>query len=177
MTDEKKLTGYPSIDKPWLKYYPEEAIETPLFEGTTYDYLWESNKNYPENIALSYYGCKIRYRELFSNIDAAAAAFAALGIRRGDVVVISSVTTPETIYAFYALNRLGAISNMIDPRTSIEGIHDYIEEVDSKVIMTIDAAYPKILEAVRNTNVEKIIVVSPCRFLNKNKKEAIFAEK
>lgn len=171
MTDEKKLTGYPSIDKPWLKYYPEEAIETPLFEGTTYDYLWESNKNYPENIALSYYGCKIRYRELFSNIDAAAAAFAALGIRRGDVVVISSVTTPETIYAFYALNRLGAISNMIDPRTSIEGIHDYIEEVDSKVIMTIDAAYPKILEAVRNTNVEKIIVVSPADSLTRIKKK------
>lgn len=26
---EQKLTGYPSIDKPWLKYYSEEAILTP----------------------------------------------------------------------------------------------------------------------------------------------------
>lgn len=26
MTTEKKLTGYPSIDKPWLKFYSEEAI-------------------------------------------------------------------------------------------------------------------------------------------------------
>ena len=26
MPTEKKLTGYPSIDKPWLKYYSEEAI-------------------------------------------------------------------------------------------------------------------------------------------------------
>ncbi len=24
-TEEKKLTGYPSVDKPWLKYYTEEA--------------------------------------------------------------------------------------------------------------------------------------------------------
>ena len=23
--EHKKLTGYPSIDKPWLKYYSEEA--------------------------------------------------------------------------------------------------------------------------------------------------------
>ena len=30
MTEEKKLTGYPSIDKPWLKYYSEEAINAPL---------------------------------------------------------------------------------------------------------------------------------------------------
>ena len=27
---EQKMTGYPSIDKPWLKYYSEEAINTPL---------------------------------------------------------------------------------------------------------------------------------------------------
>lgn len=25
MNTEKELTGYPSIDKPWLKYYSEEA--------------------------------------------------------------------------------------------------------------------------------------------------------
>lgn len=26
MPTEKELTGYPSIDKPWLKYYSEEEI-------------------------------------------------------------------------------------------------------------------------------------------------------
>ncbi len=161
MPENKPMTGYPSIDKPWLKYYSEEAIKAPLFEGTTYDYLWESNKDYPDNIALSYFGRKIRFRELFANIEATTAAFAAVGVKRGDVVVVSTVTTPETIYAFYALNRLGAISNMVDPRTSIEGIHNYIEEVDSKIVITIDIAYPKIQKSVCGTSVEKIIVVSP----------------
>ena len=179
---ETKLTGYPSIDKPWLKYYSEIATKVPLFEGTTFDYLWESNKDYLDNIALSYFGRKIRFRELFANIEATTAAFAALGVKHGDVVVVSSVTTPETIYAFYALNRLGAISNMVDPRTSIEGIHNYIEEVDSKIVMTIDVAYPKIKDAVCGTGVEKIIVVSPADslpvikkkiYLLKNKPEAL----
>lgn len=168
---ETKLTGYPSIDKPWLKYYSEIAKKVPLFEGTTFDYLWESNKDYLDNIALSYFGRKIRFRELFANIEATTAAFAALGVKHGDVVVVSSVTTPETIYAFYALNRLGAISNMVDPRTSIEGIHNYIEEVDSKIVMTIDVAYPKIKDAVCGTGVEKIIVVSPADSLPVIKKK------
>ena len=44
MPTEKKLTGYPSIDKPWLKYYSEEAINVPLPECTIYEYLWENNK-------------------------------------------------------------------------------------------------------------------------------------
>ena len=42
--NEQNLTGYPSIDKPWLKYYSEEAISAPLPECTIYEYLWEKKK-------------------------------------------------------------------------------------------------------------------------------------
>ena len=41
----EELTGYPSIDKPWLKYYSEEAINAPLPEMTMYQYIWENNKD------------------------------------------------------------------------------------------------------------------------------------
>ena len=51
---EKKLTGYPSIDKPWLKYYSEEAINAPLPESTIYEYLWDNNKDYLNDIAIIY---------------------------------------------------------------------------------------------------------------------------
>ncbi len=37
--EEKKLTGYASIDKPWLKYYTEDAINAPLPECTIFEYL------------------------------------------------------------------------------------------------------------------------------------------
>ena len=57
--NEKGLTGYPSIDKPWLKYYSEEAINAPLPECTIYEYLWENNKNHLDDIALVYFGRKI----------------------------------------------------------------------------------------------------------------------
>lgn len=42
--EEKKLTGYPSIDKPWLKYYTEEQINAPLPHMTAYDYLRQQNE-------------------------------------------------------------------------------------------------------------------------------------
>lgn len=36
--DKKPLTGHPSIDKPWLKYYDEEARAQALAgEGKTFD--------------------------------------------------------------------------------------------------------------------------------------------
>ena len=62
---DKKLTGYPSIDKPWLKYYSEEAINAPLPEKTLYQYIWDNNKNYLKNIALNYFGKKISYGTFF----------------------------------------------------------------------------------------------------------------
>ena len=43
MAQEKTLTGYPSIDKPWLKYYSEEAINAPLPECTICEYMKERN--------------------------------------------------------------------------------------------------------------------------------------
>ena len=43
MPESKPLTGYPSIDNPWLKYYSEEAINTPLPEYTIYEYLMEND--------------------------------------------------------------------------------------------------------------------------------------
>lgn len=88
---------------------------------------------------------------------------------------MSTVTTPETIYAFYALNRIGAISNMVDPRTSVEGIHQYICEVNAEVVLTLDVAYPKIEQAIAGTGVRKIIVVSPADSLPPVKKSLYLA--
>lgn len=161
MSEEKKLTGYPSIDKPWLKYYTEEAINAKLPECTMYELLWQSNKDYLENTALNYYGRKFTYSQLFDGIEKAAKAFSALGVKKGEVVIICTVNTPEMVYALYALNRLGAIANMVDPRTNVDGIREYILESDARFVMTVDLAYPAIVKATKGTAVEKIVVVSP----------------
>lgn len=170
MTTEKNLTGYPSIDKPWLKYYTEEAINAKMPECTISEYLWENNKDHPNNVALNYFDRKITYGEVFANIDKATKSYSALGLKSGDIVTVCAVTIPETIYSFYGLNRLGVVCNMVDPRTSTEGIREYIKEVNSKVVVTIDVACLKIVEAIKGTSVEKIVVISPADSLPQPKK-------
>ena len=61
MPEDKELTGYPSIDKPWLKYYSEEAINAPLPECTIYEYLYENGKSAIRN----YSRTSIRQLRLF----------------------------------------------------------------------------------------------------------------
>ena len=144
MEEEKKLTGYPSIDKPWLKYYSEEAINTPLPECTMYEYIWENNKDYLSDIALRYYGTKISYGKLFENIKKAANAFYSMGVRDGDVVTIMSMHTPETVYAIYALSFIGATANMAYMTLTEKEILATLKNTESKLFLVLDAALDKV---------------------------------
>ena len=160
---EKKLTGYPSIDKPWLKYYSEEAINALLPQCTLYDYLWENNKDHMDDVALNYFDRKITYGKLFENIKKTANGFFSIGVREGDIVTVFSVNTPETIYSLYALNLLGAISNMEYITESGKEAVSAIEKCKSKTIIILDALLPR-FSCVANCNTVKNIVVLPvCR--------------
>jgi len=157
----KEITGYPSIDKPWTKYYSEEAINASLPECTIYEYMKNKHRNHLDWFAIEYFNRKITYGELFENIEQTAKAFVALGVKCGDIVVTATITTPETIYTLYALNCIGAIPNMVDPRTGVEGIREYINEVKAKYIITLEMAYPKIEMAIAGTTVERVLITSP----------------
>ena len=152
--------GYASIDKPWLKYYTEENVIEEAPKMTAYNNLYVSNKNHMEDVAVEYYGNKITYKKLFENIDKTAQAFTAAGVKKGDIVTICSVTTPEIIYAFYALNKIGAISNMVDPRYPKKAIANYLNEVNSKCFLTLDIVYPKIKDILDDTKIETAIMLS-----------------
>ena len=65
MSEEKELTGYPSIDKPWLKHYSEQELNMDIPICSLYDYLYSNNKDNLSGYAINYFGTKITYGELF----------------------------------------------------------------------------------------------------------------
>ncbi len=76
----EKLTGYPSIDKPWLKYYTDEIINIKTPEKTIYEYLRDCNADYLNSVALNYFDNNITYSDLFRHIESASKAFANIGV-------------------------------------------------------------------------------------------------
>ena len=153
------LTGYPSTDKPWLKYYSEEAINAPLPECTIYEYIWNCNKDHLEKPALKYFNKRTTYKQMFSRIDAAAKAFKAVGVKQNELVSLCMLTMPETVYSIYGLNKIGAVSNLIEPRTNAELIKERINAANSRILVVVDVFLEKILKIADLTNLEKIIVV------------------
>ncbi len=152
---------YASQARPWLKYYSQKYIDQTVPECSAFDYVRQQNKNRLGEPALEYYGRKFTYADLIVNIKKTAAAFRAAGVKKGDVITVVSVMTPEVIYAFYAADRIGATLNLVDPRYSPEGIHDYIEEVDSHLLVCLNVVYERCRQAAKRTHVERVIVLSP----------------
>ena len=158
-----------SIEKPWLKYYDPAKASLPVPELSIMEYLKLCMSDRENDVALIYQDKVITNEELFKNIYATADAFEGMGVKKGDYVVVVSITTPEIVYAFYALSLLGAVPNMVDPRFSVAGIHNCITEVDARFVITLTAAYDKVVDAVKDTNVEKTVVLSPVVSLPKVK--------
>ena len=157
--EEKKLTGYPSIDRPWLKYYSEEAINTPLPERTVYENIWQHNKDYLGDIALEYYGCKIAYRKLFYEAERAAKALRQAGVKKGDCVALCMAGVPEAVYLVLACSRIGAIANFINPMFTTEQMIGRINDTEADILIVLDAMYRFITDAIDRTCVKRVVVV------------------
>ena len=158
-------TEKPSISKPWLKYYSEEALNLEIPKCTALQYLKQVNANRMDAPALQYYGTTITHREFYAKVDECANAFAALGVKQGDMVSMVTVAVPETVFAIYALNKIGATANTIDPRMDINSIRRMVQEANSRLLFTIDIAFPKIDKIMSDINQEYIIVQPAARSL------------
>jgi long-chain acyl-CoA synthetase len=168
LADSKK----PSVLKPWLKFYEKYDVDEELPKCTMHEYLYQKNMGHLDDIALNYFDNNVTYGGFFEHIRKTARAYVAIGVKAGDIVTICSVTTPEIVYSFYAMDMIGAVPNMVDPRTSAEGIREYIKEANSRFVCMLDIAYPKIQEAAAGTDVKRIVVVSPADSLSGVKKAA-----
>ena len=146
--------------KPWMKHYSEEARSTQAPKCTAYQFLRSENAGKLDKTALNFYGTKITYRELFERIEEAASAFAAAGVKAGDRVSFLSVSVPECIASVYALNKLGATANTIDPRMDVESIKKMIVGSGSKILVVIDVAWPKVPKMMEAIDQDLIVVQS-----------------
>lgn len=90
-----KISGYPSIDKPWLKYYSTEAIHTKPAECTVYQNIYQHNQAHPHDLALEYFGVKITFSKLFAQVESCAKALLHAGVHLGDRVTLCTSGTPE----------------------------------------------------------------------------------
>lgn len=151
----------------WHYHHKKLPKNVKYFEGSLYDAVYESAFKYPYNTAIEYENNQITYKQLIKKINKVAKALKTLGINKGDKVTICMPNTPEEVTMFYAINEIGAVANMIHPLSSEKDIEYYLNKSNSKVMLCIDIAYKKVNNIIDNTSLEKVIVTSATKSMER----------
>lgn len=132
--------------------YPDHSL---------YGQIARTAEAYPDSCALFYYGRKISYRQLIRQIDRCAQALGSFQIRKGDSVSVILPNMPQAVIAFYALNKLGAVANMIHPLSARKEIAYFLQLSGSKLILALDSTADKL----EGLTADPVILVSPDSFM------------
>ena len=84
---------------------------------------------------------KITYRELHDEVCRLANVYKALGIAKGDRVVLYMPMVPEAAFAMLASARIGAIHSIVFGGFSPDALGDRVNGSEAKLVVTADEGY------------------------------------
>ena len=153
------------IPEPWAKYYTKEELNIKIPDISMYDQVKKSSYLYPNYIAYEYMGRKCNYQNFIKEINAYAKVFTKAGVKHGDIVTIMLPNMPNVLVSLYALNKIGAIANMVHPLSSEEEILFSLTSTKSKHLIMLNTFYTKIENIIDKTDVKEVIFASASDYM------------
>lgn len=174
-TSERKLTGKPSVDRPWMQYYPDVMMQMISIPGCpVMDYLKQHcpGMDLP---AIHYYGEDISWRTVFQEAQRTARALKAVGFQEGDQIPVFLRLVPEFVYLLLGAEIIGA--SLLCRDNTIEENVEAARKADAKVIIAQDFLSQKEMHAfLSGSNVEKMVLLSPLHYGTRNEMPAHIQE-
>ena len=149
-----------NVKTPWIKNLGGVPAHLESYQGSMYDKVAEIAENYPDYIAYDFMGGKVKYKDFIKKVDDCARALAAIGVKEDERVTICMPNAPQAVIMFYAINKIGAIANMVHPLSSEKEIEFYLKESASVVCITLDQFYGKFERIRGNVPLRSLIITS-----------------
>lgn len=122
-----------------------------------YNYMLNRNQKYMNYVALTSFGRKITYEEMHDRIEKYVRILYSKGIRKGDVIGVCTLNTPESVYLLYALDIIGAVVVGYSPFDNKTRVKTDIEMTMPKMIITVDMAYSNFKDYEKALNFSSIL--------------------
>ena len=163
-SSEKMISGYATIDKPWMKWHDDKVKNINLSDENFYDYFMKETSKYPDDTILLDLLAKRGFTrsDIEHEVKKHIQMFTNLGVSEGEIVSFMMLNVPEVIFMFLALNKMGAIANLIKFDESPERINYMLNLTKSKYFFITDI--DMILENVKkvlklDNSLEKVIKI------------------
>ena len=125
-----------------------------------YQELYDRNVDNMDNIALIYRGNEITYREMFDKIEAYAKAMKKMGLNFKSEIPVCISNCPELVYILGAASRIGASVNIFGSTFPKDYIKEIVNGCNSKLAFIEDAAYARMGDAIKESNVEYVAMTT-----------------
>lgn len=123
-----------------------------------YEYLEYCTGRYPDVNMMQHFGVDYLRSKILRDIDNLAAYFQKeLGLKKGDVYTIFMPTTMQSVIAFYALNKIGAITSFVHPLMGADYLKEQLELVHSKGVMVLDLLVKDHIETINNSGLPCLV--------------------
>ena len=146
------------MNKTWLSHYDSavpQSLDYP--KDDLYKLFRHSATDAIDKTALIFFDEEIAYRQLLSWTDNFAAALVARGVTKGDRIMLSLPTCPQFVVAYYALQKLGAVPVMINPRSVSREIEFKCTDAEARGIIALDMFLDPFLPCARQAGLDLII--------------------
>lgn len=150
-----KLIDVPENEKTWLKHYGTMPEHVQYLDGSIYDMFSQVAKEYPTLPALEFFDVEYSFKEFDKRVNIVAQALKKHGIVENESVTICMPNIPEAIFLVYAVNKIGAVCNIIHPLSDIQEIKNAVAVTESSIIFTTDASYAN----VKQVGVETVVAI------------------
>ena len=147
-----------NIDAPWLNSYGEVPHTLGYPDCSMTSLVLAAAERYPKATAYDFFGCKKSYPGFVKEIRLCARGLLALGIKQGDRFTICMPNTPQAVIMLYALNLIGAVTNMVHPLSATEELVRYITDSKSVAVLTLDQFSTKLIELLPRTSARLLIL-------------------
>lgn len=172
--DSKEMTGYASIDKPWLKYYKEDSFskanDIPL-NKTIWDVIEESLIKYKDIPMLEYFKKEVSRSDFIDSVYTWARSLRALGIEEDEVVPVYGTFFPEIFSITCALNLIGAVPYFL--KLSMSKKDFLIETANASHAVVYDGMWNNVKDIFSDDRFKKVIVVSASNSMPSPKREVV----
>ena len=131
-----------------------------LTEELTFTRFDRMSAKYPDRTALIYLGERFSYRRLRELSERFAGGLAALGVGKGDRVMVYIANSAQWVIAFLGIQKLGAVIVPVAPIYTSHEIIYMIKDAEVKTIICADTNYCYVQEALDRTDLEHVIVTN-----------------
>ncbi len=131
-----------------------------LAKELTFTRFDRMSERYPDRPAVIYLGERFSYRKLRDLSERFAGALAAMGVGKGDRVMVYIANSVQWVVAFLGIQKIGAVIVPVSPIYTSHEIAYMIEDSGAESIVCMDTNFCYVEETIAKTGLKRVIVTN-----------------